>query len=350
MENSWVADLVPIARKLVDLCEVHREETVIIFSDDGTVRAWEAAFHAAAADLGCDALVYRCAARQGYMVDFPPRAVEAMLHADIVFDLTTAVWAYTDTHGRLTGPEQRVRVAYVGGGKESIERVRLIPPDPELGHRIHRAHKLVDEATTFHLTSRLGTDLILQRGNRVEFPVLMQGIPVTEAGQFGDLFGGWVAVALDEAGVNGVVQYVGAYDAVGGPRQRVVDEPIELEIEHGRLTRIGVAHQEAKILSEWFASWRDPNSYRFSHFNVGLDHRARHHRFPDTNLHAAYGGMILAFGSNYSPGIFGSGSVVRARSHIDLTLTGASLQIDERPVLVDGEFVPDSGLAPQEAP
>lgn len=344
MATTLVPDLLPLARRLVELCGVQPGETVIVFCDDGTVPAWAAAFHAAATDRGCDATVYRCAARQGLIVDFPPRAIEALLQADIVFDLSTSVWAYTDTHGRLTGPDQSVRVAYVGGNAKSIETIRLIPPDPELAVRIRRARDLVDGVETFRITSSLGTDLILRRGDREQFPVLMQGIPVTEPGQFGDLFGGWVAMALPEAGVDGVVQYVGAYDAIGGPYHRVVDEPIALHIEGGRITRIGGDHEEARALAQWFRSWRDPNSYRFSHFNVGLDHRARHYRFPDTNLHAAHGGMILAFGSNYSPGIFGRGSIVRARSHVDLTLMGASLAIDGRQILVDGEFTPDSGL------
>lgn len=344
MATTMVPHLLPLARRLIELCQVQSGETVIVFCDDGTIPEWAAAFHAAAADRGCDASVYRCPARQGLMVDFPPRAIDALLHADIVFDLSTSVWAYTDTHGRLTGPEQSVRVAYVGGGLKSIEIIRLIPPDPEVAVRVRRARDLVDGAERFRITSSLGTDLTLRRGDREQFPVLMQGIPVTERGQFGDLFGGWVAMALPEAGVDGVLHYVGAYDAIGGPYHRVVDEPIVLHIEEGRITKIGGDHEEARALAQWFGSWQDPSSYRFSHFNIGLDHRARQYRFPDTNLHAAYGGMILAFGSNYSPGIFGRGSVVRARSHVDLTLVGASLAVDERQILVDGEFAPDSGL------
>lgn len=344
-QASQVPGLLPMARRLIDVCKVKPEDKVIVFVDDGTVPAWTAAFHGAAAELGCDALVCRCQAKQEQMADFPPHAVETLTHADIVLDLTTTFWAYSDSHARLDGGSGRpVRHAHIGGSPRAIETIRHFPPDPELQPRINRAAEVLDRAQTFHVTSGLGTDLTLQRGDRSSLPVLKQGVPVTQPGQYGDPFGGWVAMALPEEGINGIVQYVGAYDAAGGPQQRVVDEPIEIRIERGRIVHIGRDHGEAKVLAEWFESWHDSNSYRFSHFNVSLDQRARNYRFPDTPLHAPYGGILIAFGSNYSPGIFGPGSIVRARSHIDMTLMGASLEIDGQAILIDGEFTAESGL------
>ena len=58
----------------------------------------------------------------------------------------------------------------------------------------------------------------------------------------------------------------------------------------------------------------------------------------------------MGFGLSFSS-FRGDPGVFRANAHMDMILTGATLFIDERPIMVDGEFTGESGMrAPNRRP
>jgi hypothetical protein len=337
------ANLLKAAENTLELSKVKPEESVVLLTDSGSESEWVEAFRAAAVARGCDPIVLQFNARLGVMEELPELILDALLQADFSVDLTTSAWAYTDSHAKVELTD-RMRMAMVGGGLQSARTLLLWPPTQEIVARLHRAQEMVDSAKTFRVTSDLGTDLTMQRGNIEEYPILLQGFGAVQPGEFRDPFGGWVAMALPEADVDGVIQFVGMIDFVGGPRHMIVEKPVRMEVKKGKLVSIGRDSPDGVFLDEWFKSWEDPNSYRFAHFNIGLDHRQRLYRHPDTLGHALYGGLLFAFGGNYAPGIFGSGATIRARSHTDMTLVGGDLYLDDQLILEGGEFTQESGL------
>ncbi len=96
-----------------------------------------------------------------------------------------------------------------------------------------------------------------------------------------------------------------------------------------------------RMLDEWFDSYDTPDSRLLAHLNFGLDHRAQIHSLDSSTLHALYGSIMIAFGTNYTP-LFASAT--RIMSHIDLTLTGATVYWDDQLIMEDGDYTADSGL------
>jgi hypothetical protein len=325
---------VKAAENTLELSEVKPEEVVVLLTDTGTERELMDAFYTAAVARGCDPILLQFNARLGIMQELPELVLDTLLQADFSVDLTTSSWAYTYSHGKVELTD-RMRMAMIGGGPQSARTLLLWPPDQEIVERLHRAQEIVDSAKTFRVTSDLGTDLTMQRGNIEMFPVRLQGCGALKPGEFRCPLGGWVAMALPKAGMSGVIQFVGMIDFTGGPRHMIIEQRVRMEIEEGKLVSIGRDNPDGIFLDDWFKSWGDPNSYRFSHFNIGLDHRERLYRHPDIWVHALYGGLLFAFGS---------GSVIKAKSHTHITLVDGDLYVDDKVILRRGEFTEDSGL------
>jgi len=103
----------------------------------------------------------------------------------------------------------------------------------------------------------------------------------------------------------------------------VIDLSLKSRIYHAFHARFVEALAK---LDRWFRSQEDPNSYQFAHINLGLDPRIRLEQLDNIAVHFNYGATVIAFGTNYTP-LFGSG--VRAKSHIDMNLTGADYWCDD---------------------
>lgn len=338
-----LADLLMVARHRFEICQVKPEEKVVILTEPESDKTFVDAFWATAVAWGCDPVLIMFQPRSVLGQSHPGYVVDAMLEADIVFDLSGFSSVYSDSYGKLTS-SKHLRYGFVGGSRESVITNLRYPPDPVIEDRCRKAQTMIDGAETLRITSSLGTDLSVERGDINKFRSVCQGGGVVNAGEVRDLFGGWVALSVPESGVNGLVHFVGAYDVLHGIQHQIVDEPVTMEIESGRLVKISGDTYQATFLDEWFRRWDDPNSYRFSHINLGLDHRARFHRDPEAYLHCIYGTVLFAFGASYSPGFFGPGAKVRAKSHIDFTLVGADLCLDDELILCEGEFTVGSGL------
>ena len=341
-----LADLLMMARHRFEICHVKAEEKIVILADPDSDKVMVDAFYSTAVARGGDPALIICEAggqRSILGQNHPDYVVDAMLKADIVFDLSSIPPWYSDSHAKLTSGKH-ARIALVGGSEAALIANLRYPPDPVIGQRCMRAQRMIDGSKTLRITSPLGTDLTVERGDIDEYRSLWQGGGVVNRGEHRDVLGGWVALTVPESGVNGIVYFVGGYDIVRGIQHQIVDEPVIMEIEKGRLRKISGRDAQAILLDGWFRSWGDPNSYRFAHINLGLDHRARFYRDPGAYLHCIYGSVLLAFGTNYSPTLFGMGAKVRAKSHIDMTLVGADLYLDSELVLHEGEFTVGSGL------
>jgi leucyl aminopeptidase (aminopeptidase T) len=257
-------------------------------------------------------------------------AIDLLSRADLVVDLQHLSWAYTDSQARVRQAldARGGRIVTLHGRHEDVFHLTRCTPDATLSERTLRAKTYVDAAHLVHVTSSLGTDLAIQRGHPRERPSFCPP--------------GQAAFAPPDDGVDGILCFVGGV-RVQAPRLRthMVYEPVRVEIARGKIVAIHRENASAVMLDEWFRSHRDPGAYHFAHVNLGLDPRVELHRLDNLSVHFNYGGILMGFGVNYTP-LFGS--TVKAPSHIEMALTGASYAVDGRPLLVDGEFTEDSGL------
>lgn len=289
------------------------------------------AYFSAVAGLVAEPLLLRYRARPP-LSGLPEAVIDAASRADVVIDLKGITWIYTDSHDRFLrlleerGGRQLLGSAY--GWEEDVYHLITLTPDPEVKKRSRRAQVFLDKAQTIRLTSSLGTDLVVRRGDPA------QNLSWCPPGQ--------AAFGPPDDGVDGVIYYQGGF-RIQFPYviRRMVYEPVRIEIQKGRIVDIARDTADGIMLDDWFRSHNDPNSYQFAHINLGLDPRVQMHRLDNVAVHFNYGATLVAFGINYTP-LFGT--TVKATSHIDMDYTGGDYWVDDLCLVQSGEFTDESEL------
>jgi 2,5-dihydroxypyridine 5,6-dioxygenase len=247
--------------------------------------------------------------------DDPPGAVgAAMLHADVVFEVTSV----------FIGSCQARRDACAAGTRyltvPGLNRETLRPGGPfsvdfsALGEHAQRLATIFDGAREFHLTSPAGTDLRGSFDGRRGRP--LWGIATGR--------GGYAAPPDVEVGASPVEGTTSGRVVVDGsllflgPDQ--LSSPVELSFEHGRLVEID--GREGWRLRDALGRSGDERMWEIAEVSIGLNPASR----PGGSaleLEGVVGGAHVAVGNNVAYG--GSND---ARSHIDCVLLEARLELD----------------------
>lgn len=335
-EDSRFPDLLRVATDSIELCRVRAEEKVVVYTDADAeavvADAWFAACHA----KGCEPTIV-VAPSHPNETDPTDVAVAAMLEADVVFDVGATDQTYAPFMRRVTG--QGARVLQVLMPADVIPRRA---PDPAAGWRADVSATLLREATTIRVSTPAGTELRAQLSR--ERPLDVARGYVREPGQWDSFGTSLIAVAPIEASVQGHI----AFD---GPLILLPDDsfvpgaPIHADVVDGRLSALDASHPSARTLDDWFSAFDDPEAYVFSHIGWGLDPKASVADDELTAWESLFGGVMLAFGSNSGSGL---GGAVESLAHMDGILLGASLWLDDRPILLDGMFTEASGLGKED--
>lgn len=313
---------------------VRAEDRLVIVADNGTHQPLLDACRAAAVALGADVtVVYYNARRQPFM-DIPRAAEAAILASTFYLILMSGRWSYSTSMDRVMRDprHQNIRTAEWDGDADSIHHFVELIPNPEVKQRTLRAQALIDSARHIHITSDLGTDVTLERGDPIQVPSYI------EYGQ--------VAIAAPFQTVNGTLMLKGAHRSRSpGPsgHRRMMQWHVAMRFENGYITKIARDNPDGEFLDDWFRSWKDREVYRFAHINLGLDHRVRLQYLDNLAVHYNYGGLLLGVGAMNTP-LFGHGGVYQAKAHIELQLTGADYFLDGRQIMHRGEFLADTGL------
>jgi leucyl aminopeptidase (aminopeptidase T) len=313
---------------------VKPEQTLVILANTENYEPLVKAYYSAAVALGADPVLITYKSRPP-MTGLADLVVEMASQADQVLDLSLKTWAYSDSMDRFRRLLKERGGRWIDGEtygwEKDVDNIINCPPSAEVTERVMRAQKMIDGAKVIRITSDLGTDFTVARGDPKERPSFPGDIP------------GQVGFPPPEDSATGVVYYVGGFLTQAPTHQtRMVYEPVRMEFEKGKLVKIHRDNEVAIMLDEWFKAQNDPNAYQFAHLNLGLDHRIVLHYLDNLSVHYKYGGVLLGIGANWDPLLWGGG--VKAESHIDMCLVGADYVIDGKPILKGGEFTIDSGL------
>ena len=178
MERRF-AEMFASALKTLEFCRVQASENMVIFTDTATSLAARDAFHAAALAIGSEATVVTMTARPVMLSNPPEPAIRALMEADMAVDLTTNSWLYTDATNRVLGAGTRMLQVLVGD-----DSVIARPPTAKIAERETKSRALLESCKEFRITSSLGTDIVLRRGDR---PVHTQGGFVDHPGDWDSL-------------------------------------------------------------------------------------------------------------------------------------------------------------------
>ena len=352
-------ELYVAAKARFDYHEVSSDESVLIIADSGTFEPLLSAVYKAAIATAADVTVLTFKAReQPFNWEIPGMIENAIYNADFTFSLLSQSWFYNASSERVRGHMRMTgkRMTQWDGRKIAIPHfISCLPGNPEVTERSQILAKMMHEVRMIRVTSSLGTQLIMERGdpltqlmNNREGQVNYSPLSLQSR----------LAIAKREHPpthevMNGTIMFQGAYSTFcpgPGSLEDVVREPVRIEIYRGRIVSISRDTEQGIFLDDWFRSWEDPAVYYIDHFNIGTDHRINLEHLDGISTHHNYGGLLFGFGVSFSsnrgdPGVF------RANAHIELPLTGATLYFDDRLIIVDGEFTRESGMrAPNRRP
>ncbi len=322
-------ELVQSARLITDVClEVASGENVLCIADGEEKFDVMNLIAAECKVRGAEVAVILIEPRKYYYQE-PPRSVaRAMKEADVVITMTSSGNLF-HTEARKEACNAGVKFASLGGAtKESLARLDLTGEDllevRLLTERI--AHRLT-AASSAHLTTRAGTDLCMSLEGRKGLAFA----PFARKGSFCLLPDyAEAACAPIENSTEGVVVVDGTM--VGEANlEGLVQEPFKIHIERGRIVEISEG-KDAKRLKD-LLDILEEEARTLAELGVNSNQRIAK-RLTGTRLDMAVAGHIhLGLGRNDH-----IGGKSRGETHLDLLVTWATLLLDEKPILKDGNF------------
>ncbi len=260
-----------------------------------------------------------------------PAVLAALRASSFVVDLTV--------EGLLHAPE--LPEILEGGARllmisnEHPEALERLVPDPALEPKVRTAVKFCREARRMSVTSKAGTDLLVELEGAVTVGVWGYcDRPRTVAH-----WPGGVVVSFPRAGtVNGVL--VLDRGDVNLTFKRYLESPVRLTLEQDHVTAIEGEGTDAELMRRYLAAWGDREAYAVSHVGFGMNPRARYEALAmydrretnGTEIRAYPGNFLFSTGANEFAGRYTEG-------HFDIPVRGCTIRLDDRTVIRDGELL-----------
>jgi hypothetical protein len=338
--------LAATARHTLNACNLKAAEQLLVLTDSATAPELTRAFTdaATASDHSGEVVLLSVSPRQPAFADLPPLAVDALLAADLVIDLATVPWLYSDSFTRY-GQEcgaRGSRLALIWGMPESLRTLAACPPSATLANRARRALPRLNDARTLRVRSTKGTDFHAELGDPLDFQRSFIGEPPTSSGMIGAPLCASVTAPLVAKTAHGTLAFVGAGRFQGPENFPIRTElPVTFTVEAGRVVDVQGDHAAGVALADWFARAHHDDVFVLMDCNIGFDPRAELAWADNTVVHSFAGGIMIGFGNPYQYRPEGSH---RPGYHLDLMFPGVDVDLDETPFIRAGSFAPDAGI------
>lgn len=263
----------------------------------------------------------------------PTPALEAARHSDGVVLLTSDLNLLFDRDFRSLVESNSVPFVWLP--YIDAERfVRLAPNSSTQARRLASetamVGRIVREGGAVHITSPQGTELEFHLNSYTTN--VSTGMPGSEAGYAGlELIpGGQVARVPDPGSVNGRLVIDGSVNA---PEYEQVDEPIGLDVHDGTVNSITGGVVGDKLRRFLRAVDLDGEAYNLTEFGLGTNPACRQtaQAGPAEDTHQR-GCVSFAIGADVH-----LGGITKAACHVDMTMREATVTIDGRVVVQDGQ-------------
>jgi 2,5-dihydroxypyridine 5,6-dioxygenase len=256
-------------------------------------------------------------------------AIAALKASDLVLDLMTLLFS----------PEQ---MDILEGGTKILLAVeppevllRMVPTQQDRT-RVRAARSRIAEAKEMHITSKGGTDFRCPLG---EFSPIAEYGFVDEPGRWDHWPSGFVLTFPNEGEASGHI-VIDKGDILL-PAKNYVLEPIHITVEKGFATRIE-GGLDADLLTDYMASFNDPEAYAISHIGWGLQPRARWSTLSLLDREAHIGQDARAYEGNFlfslGPNNEAGGKRMTA-CHIDIPLRHCTVSLDGQKMIDAGKVL-----------
>lgn len=337
INKDSAVDVIPIFREGLRQSNVAAGEAVVVYTDSFTNPVYPAAFMAAARDLGANAfvmtqpLVNKDASNTIGRASPQPLMIEVMKQADFVVDVSTGGMLYSNDHEAILATGTRIlRV------REPEDILMRLMPSPEVRERAERGVTRYQPARKIHVTSKDGTDLVMDKGSRLA----SNQYGMADAPGRWDHWGtGLVCTTVEEETVEGLL--VLSPGDVLFPFERYVSEPLKIHFEKGSACKLE-GGREAVMLETLLDNRGDEGARRLSHIGWGVEHRASWDTLSlrswdnagGVETRSCFANVLMALGENRD-----LGGKNASKLHIDISLRNKRLELDGEAIVDCCKFV-----------
>lgn len=322
-------------------CKLRADETAVVLSGEHSSTDYARAALQAITNLGAQGFELKVAprsaqslpdAQEGTYVGLTPLtgqtlAIATLKKADFIVDLMLL----------LHSPEQ-VEILKAGARillvVEPVEMLESRPPTEDLRQQIESASDLLRGSRKLRVTSAAGTDIAMDLG---QYPVITQYGYTDEAGRWDHWPSAFLYTWPNEGSAQGTI-VLDKGDFLW-PLNRYVQTPVKLTVKDGYIRQIE-GEDDARLLREQMASFKDPEGYAMSHIGWGMDPRADWFALEKQPLSVGTDPRSLAGNVQFSTGPnTEAGGSRHTIAHFDMPARGCTLMLDERVVIRDGQVV-----------
>ncbi|HVR54338.1 MAG TPA: 2,5-dihydroxypyridine 5,6-dioxygenase [Pseudorhodoferax sp.] len=262
-----------------------------------------------------------------------PAAIAALKASDLVLDLMTLLFSPE----QIDILESGTKILLAVEPPEVL--VRTVPTEADRA-RVLAASTKLRKAKTMHVMSEAGTDVTFQLG---EFPTICEYGFVDEPGRWDHWPSGFLFTFANEGGSKGTI-VVDTGDIVL-PQKSYANSPIRITVENGYARAIegGI---DAQLLSEYMATFQDPEAYAMSHIGWGLQPRCHWSTLAmydkeqtiAMDARAFEGNFLFSLGPNNE-----AGGQRTTACHIDIPLRNCTVSLDGEVVVREGKVLDGGG-------
>lgn len=310
------------ARTIVEVCAgVKPSEQVLIITEPKMLQIAESISIAVDA-VDAEATIALITPRSSDGQEPPASVASAMKKSDVFISTvytsithTKAVRDTIDAGGRGIMLTQFQEEMLVEGGVHADFK-KIAPTCKTVG-------KALGGAKEIRLTTSNGTDLTMSAVGR---PGNTLTCMVSE-GEFAPVPTVEANVSPIEGTANGIIVADASIPYIG---IGLLEEPVQAEVEHGKIVSIDGGHQ-ARKLADNLVSKQDPQVYNVAEIGVGLNPECK---FIGSMLEdeGVFGSVHIGIGTNIT-----LGGNVKAACHYDLIMEKATIVADGKTILKNGE-------------
>jgi len=270
-------------------------------------------------------------AKEAFYVEIPPAKIngqeppiyvaELMKKFDVVVCPTTRSLTHTDA--RRNACAAGARVGTMPGITSEIMARCLSADLQQIISTTQKVFKSLEYTQIVRVTSELGTDIILPKGDRKALP--STGL-IAESGQGGNLPSGEVYFAPLEGATNGVIYFDGSIAGIG-----MLDSPVKVVVENGFAIIIEGLEQAEQFKNTLESVGGD--AFAIAEFGFGTNYKAeiRGIILEDEKV---LGSIHIAFGNNKS-----MGGTITVPLHIDGLVKNPTVYADDVMIMKNGTLL-----------
>ncbi|MDF2114438.1 2,5-dihydroxypyridine 5,6-dioxygenase [Roseiarcaceae bacterium H3SJ34-1] len=262
-------------------------------------------------------------------------ALAALQNSDLVIDLMLLL--FSPEQAKILESGARMLLAV-----EPPEVLMRILPSQDDKRRVLAAEHRLKRAKTMRIESAAGTALHCEIGG---YPVISEYGFADEPGRWDHWPSGFLVTWPNEKTTNGTV-VLDRGDIIF-PFKDYLRSPIELDIANGYISDIR-GGQDSDFLKSYMAYFKDPEVYAVSHLGWGLQPKAQWTALGMYNKEETIGQDGRAFYGNF---LFSTGPNTEAGGnrntpcHLDIPMRNCSVFLDDEPMTVHGEVIPEDQKA-----